>query len=248
MSLYNVADIRYLSKSLGKQSYCSVLVPNNYSPPYSSIYLLHGNSDDHKQWLNATSIAHKDIGPTIIVLPNGDRGRYVNSLLGLYEDHILELVDLVDNWFQTNQHREHRGIGGFSMGGYGSMMLGLKHSDRFSAISTHAGSYDHEGWVIREESWYNNHPAKSILSPICSHSNYDCRRLAERLLKQEKSISIRMDCGLQDERYISARHLKKHFDQIGLDAVHEEYEGGHTWDYVDARLGEAFEFFKKHLV
>ena len=59
-----------------------------------------------------------------------------------WEDHLaVEVVDYIDANFPTIAAREGRGHAGFSMGGYGAMMLGLRHPDRFSVVSTVAGSF-----------------------------------------------------------------------------------------------------------
>ncbi|NOR44689.1 MAG: T9SS type A sorting domain-containing protein [Candidatus Delongbacteria bacterium] len=96
------------------------------------------------------------IGNLIIIAPNtgstsgGYAGLGVNMLrpdliygtdgigTGLFEDYIIELTAYVDEEFRTIPDRNHRGIDGFSLGGYSSTMLALKHPELFCSV----GSYD----------------------------------------------------------------------------------------------------------
>lgn len=53
---------------------------------------------------------------------------------------IEELIPHVDSTYRTIADRDGRGIEGFSMGGYGSAYLGLKHPELFSSVSILAGA------------------------------------------------------------------------------------------------------------
>ncbi|HTM00990.1 MAG TPA: alpha/beta hydrolase-fold protein [Candidatus Omnitrophota bacterium] len=82
--------------------------------------------------------------PAILALPDCfthlGGSQYVNSEgLGAYEDHIVEeLVPHVDAKYRTLGFG-HRGVMGKSSGGYGSMSLGMRQPDVFSAIACHSG-------------------------------------------------------------------------------------------------------------
>lgn len=67
--------------------------------------------------------------------------QYLNSsATGRYEDHMIsELVPWVDRTFRTKAAPEHRGVMGKSSGGYGALVLGMRHPDVFGAIACHSG-------------------------------------------------------------------------------------------------------------
>ena len=71
---------------------------------------------------------------------------YMNSLLtGNWEDYIAEdLVDFIDTHYRTVAASNARGICGFSMGGYGAMMLVMKHPDVFGAVASFDAPLDFE--------------------------------------------------------------------------------------------------------
>ncbi len=76
--------------------------------------------------------------------------QYVNSsAVGRYEDYITqELVPLVDSQFRTLASRDHRGVMGSSSGGYGALMLAMRHPDLFGAAVCHSGDmlFEHCYW------------------------------------------------------------------------------------------------------
>jgi len=67
--------------------------------------------------------------------------QYVNSsATGRYQDHLVgELVPHVDATYRTLASRDHRGVAGKSSGGYGALVLGLRHATTFGAIACHSG-------------------------------------------------------------------------------------------------------------
>jgi S-formylglutathione hydrolase FrmB len=115
------------------------------------IYLLHGYTGKREEWTTNgyqgmdlgkvmdERIASSAIHDVIVVVPNG-RNKYLgsfytnSSVTGNWEDFIYrELVSYVDANFRTLAQPESRGIAGHSMGGYGAIMLSMKHPDVFSA-------------------------------------------------------------------------------------------------------------------
>ena len=83
--------------------------------------------------------------PLILALPDCfthiGGSQYVNSpALGRYEDHVIEeLVPFVDSRFRTLAAPEHRGVMGKSSGGYGALMMGMRHPEVFGAVACHSG-------------------------------------------------------------------------------------------------------------
>jgi len=88
--------------------------------------------------------------PMILALPDCfthlGGSQYVNSpALGNYEDHLLqELVPFVDSRYRTLPDREHRGVIGKSSGGYGALMMGMRHPEVFGATVCHSGDIQFE--------------------------------------------------------------------------------------------------------
>ncbi len=67
--------------------------------------------------------------------------QYVNSTAtGRYEDYLLEeLIPFLDSQLRTLPGREHRGVLGYSSGGFGALWLALQHPEHFGAAASHSG-------------------------------------------------------------------------------------------------------------
>ncbi|MFT3743190.1 MAG: alpha/beta hydrolase-fold protein [Pyrinomonadaceae bacterium] len=90
-------------------------------------------------------IAAGTIKPMIVVMPDCftyyGGSQYINSTAtGRYEDYLTqEIVPLVDETFRTLASRDSRAAMGKSSGGYGSLIMGMRHADQFSMICSIAG-------------------------------------------------------------------------------------------------------------
>ncbi|HLQ66898.1 MAG TPA: alpha/beta hydrolase-fold protein [Candidatus Limnocylindrales bacterium] len=88
--------------------------------------------------------------PAILALPDCfthlGGSQYVNSTgLGRYEDYVVEeLVPLVDRGYRTIPAPGGRGVMGKSSGGYGAMVLGMRHPGVFGAVACHSGDMGFE--------------------------------------------------------------------------------------------------------
>ena len=119
---------------------------------YPTLYLLHGFTSNSSVWINGQyqgmklqtlmddSIKNGKVREMIVVAANGSNAYkgsfYTNSAVtGNWEDFIVrDLVNYVDTNYRTIPRAESRGIAGHSMGGYGSVMLGMKHPEIFNAL------------------------------------------------------------------------------------------------------------------
>ncbi len=119
----------------------------NSTKRYPVIYALHGYSIDNDIWSteiktpgtidNAYAAGVKGM---IVVLADArtlhNGSMYANSVTtGDFEDFIaVDLVAFVDSHYRTLARRESRGLAGHSMGGYGTVRIGMKHPEVFGAL------------------------------------------------------------------------------------------------------------------
>jgi S-formylglutathione hydrolase FrmB len=135
--------------------------PNNN---YPVVYLLHGYTQDYNTYYGSGSllghlndmISQKNIIPMIIVTPNGknkyDGSWYTNSYVsGNWEDYIVEdVLQAVESKYQVLAYSEARGLTGFSMGGYGTVMIAMEYPSVYSSIALMgAAALDLEVTVIQ---------------------------------------------------------------------------------------------------
>jgi predicted alpha/beta superfamily hydrolase len=75
---------------------------------------------------------------------------------GKFEDYfVTDLIHNVDSTYRTIADRYHRGIDGFSLGGYTSVMMGVKHPEIFSSVGCYDGTHM---WYDFDDTRVNNPP------------------------------------------------------------------------------------------
>jgi enterochelin esterase family protein len=90
-------------------------------------------------------VAEGRMGEAIVVAPDGftrwGGAQYLDSPVhGAYETHLIsEVLPAVDRRFRTVSAREGRAIGGKSSGGFGALVLAMRHPELFAAVASHAG-------------------------------------------------------------------------------------------------------------
>jgi S-formylglutathione hydrolase FrmB len=138
----------------------SVLVPKRGArgdERFPVVYFLAGFTGSGRSFLNwhawTPSVperidrlrARNLIGDVIAVFPDAftvyGGSQYLNSTAtGRYEDMMIaDLVPWVDERFPSLGAARHRAIVGKSSGGYGALVLGMRHPGTFSAVACHSG-------------------------------------------------------------------------------------------------------------
>jgi enterochelin esterase-like enzyme len=143
----------YRSAALNGAGTFLVYLPPGYRTTrrrYPSLYLLHGSDSQAGSFLSFglkptldRLIAAGRVPPMIVVMPQGGPGEndWLNSGRADYEDFVVEVQALVDRHFRTIADRRYRGIGGYSMGGFGAMNIALSHLDLFSVAESWSGFF-----------------------------------------------------------------------------------------------------------
>ncbi len=128
-----------------------VYLPPGYSKQpkrrFPVVYMLHGyglTSDGFAGLLQSPGTLERafaaGVPEMILVLPDTQTRQngsmYSSSItIGNWENFIADdLVDYIDSHYRTLAKRESRGLGGHSMGGYGTIRIGMKRPDRFGAL------------------------------------------------------------------------------------------------------------------
>lgn len=135
-----------------------VYLPPGYDPAqrYPVLYLLASFGSRGLKFLNDDLweeniqqrldrlIAAARVRPLIAVMPDASTryggSQYLNSsVLGNYEDHILELVAYIDAKYPSLPAPGSRALAGHSSGGYGALRLAMRHPDVFGLVADHSG-------------------------------------------------------------------------------------------------------------
>jgi S-formylglutathione hydrolase FrmB len=111
---------------------------------YPVLYLLHGAESTADEWLVCTRLLElSEASGVIIIIPQGSpTGWWIDWYSGaeLREQALIQaLIPHIDATFRSLPQREHRAIGGLSMGGYGALVQAARHSELFTAAASLSG-------------------------------------------------------------------------------------------------------------
>ena len=125
------------SKTLNKEMNITTIwsTESNIEKGYWVVLMLHGLGDDEQGFLGNRAYFKEAKIPMIVISPQGDRGYWTDGLLGNYSDWALEALDLELKRLGLNPPPCRVAIAGVSMGGFGSLSIGLQNPDRFSMIA-----------------------------------------------------------------------------------------------------------------
>ena len=240
-----VEAVQLESRLVGKRLEYNVVLPRGYSfiasrSRYPVLYLLHGWNGHSQDWLAQTKLreyaAQQNL---IVVLVEGENGWYTNSATvptDQYEDYVLrELIPDVDARFRTIRDRNGRGIAGFSMGGYGALKLGLKHTEVFAFAGSTSGALN----AARRT---DNETIMHIFGPEDSQTRNDNDVFqVVRTLPDDRLQALPffyMDCGTEDPWLNTNRAMSRILDERKIAHEYREFPGGHDWKYWDTHLPE----------
>jgi S-formylglutathione hydrolase FrmB len=143
-----VTDVRFPSPSIASRLWYRAIVPT-VAPGerLPVLYLLHGaNSDANEMQQSSEAVKYATAERLIVVIPDAHNSYYTNAKHrhhARWEDAIaFDLPHDAEARFPILPDREHRGVAGISMGGYGAVKLALKHPDLYSFAGTMSGAFD----------------------------------------------------------------------------------------------------------
>lgn len=255
------------SKILNQAVKYSIILPPDYytsKKSYPVVYLLHGLGDNEASWLEYGQVSQtvdaavkkREIIPMIYVMPQGFTNYYVNDYAGkfLYEDmFIQELVPFIDKQYRTVADKAHRATLGYSMGGFGALVLPLRNPDLFTvcvplSISVRTDAQyrteDASGW---DEQWGRLFGAvgttgeSRLTDYYKKHSPFHI--LAQPDLSKLKDIKIYIDNG-DDEETLCRSNEELHMLLRERNFPHEfrVRNGGHEFAYWRDALPNGLHF------
>jgi len=264
-----VTFVRLLEKQtlkshiLNREISYAVLLPKEYDSlhtNYPVVYLLHGFGDDETAWYKYGLIAYyADANasiPMIYVMPQGFNSYWVNKYNGNFpymDMFVKELVPAIDSLFRTIKDPQQRAVMGFSMGGYGALILPAKNPGVFKTgvILSMSFRTDQQYMSESQDGW--NSQWGSIFGGAGSSgtarlTDYFKANSPFYFFKNPGDESLNgqnyfFDCG-DDEESLSETNDALHDLLRGLDIKHEYRvrNGAHSWDYWHNSLPEALKF------
>ncbi|MGD0545599.1 MAG: alpha/beta hydrolase family protein [Candidatus Acidiferrales bacterium] len=253
------------SKILGHPvQYCVILPPSYDSSKqsYPVLYFLHGLGSNSEILINSGGMdlindlwSQKRIGEFLIVTPDAGRSFYINSRDGKvrYEDFFVhEFIPYIEKQYRVRADREHCGVSGVSMGGYGAFRFALRYPQLFGSVSAHSAALlatlpsisasDYQGAILNRilgsafgsppdaAYWKQNNPFTIVGNG-----------------RRPTGLKIYFDCGMEDDYGFDAGAKSFHdlLDSRHIPNEFHLYPGGHDWNYVAEHFPVSLEFHSR---
>jgi len=232
-----MVDVTFHSPALNRDMPYRAILPVSIAANQKLpvVYLLHGGGGGFHDWSNYSDVAGYAERGLILVMPEGNSSYYTNSAdrpQDRYEDYIVhDLIADVEQRLPTASGRAHRAVAGVSMGGFGAMVLALKHPDLFVFAGGLSSALDvpSRPFSIKRIGQYRQH--SSIFGPWGSPG----RRASDpfvlvRSADPAQTPYLFLTCGDQEGLLPTNRRFA-----AMLQARHFNYEfhtvaGGHDWN------------------
>lgn len=256
-----VFEITFFSNALRRLVPMTAIVPierpqhhggggNPAVEPFRSVYLLHGFSGAHTDWIRGSRIEQLAMAHNVAVfMPAGENAFYLDDTIRAahYEQLLCEdIINFTRSVFPLSHRREDTTIGGFSMGGYGALRNGLKRSDIFGNIIAFSSA------IITDSIAHMKPNAPNPIAPYSYYthtfgkldevagSDKDPKALAKAIVEEGKPApKLYIACGSEDFGVASNRGYSAYLSEIGYDHVYKESTGEHNWKFWDEYIEKA---------
>ena len=247
-------DVTFHSAALSRDIQYRAVIPANIAlnQKFPVLYLLHGGGGGFHDWSNYSDVAGYAERGLILVMPEGNSSYYTNSAdrpQDRYEDYIVhDLIADVEQRLPAARDRATRAIAGVSMGGFGAVVLALKHPDLFIYAGGLSPALDvpSRPFSIKRVGQYRQH--SSIFGPWESQG----RRASDpfvlvRSADPAQTPYLFFTCGDQEGLLLTNRRFA-----AMLQARHFSYEfhtmtGGHDWNQWNRNVPDLMKSVISHL-
>ena len=263
-------DLVMHSDIMGTDIPYSILLPASYvaekDKTYPVVYMLHGLGDNHNSWNGKYLTANSKIktmesagkiSEMIYVFPEGFTTYYCNYYTGKYnymDMFVKELVPYIDANYRTIPDREHRGTIGYSMGGFGAMVLAEKNPDVFSCSAPLSMSFRTDAQYMAEsQSGWENQWGKIFggmgeagYGRITDYYKQHCPFYQFTPENKESLSRVHwfFTCGDNEEQLLIANDtLHVQLRDLGYPHEFRVGDGGHSSSYWMEALGEVLPYF-----
>lgn len=197
------------------KSYVAVL-PNKITKDVRVVFLLHGIGSSETSWaLNVPLVEYSQKYNVAFFCPAGENSFYTDHADGENYGEAIgkEFYEVIKLLYHLNFERENVQIAGFSMGGYGAVLLGLRFSELYSRIGAFSPAF-----VFYKKERKEAHYQK-VFSKGDYESENDCVFLYQKLLDQKRAIpAVQFSCGEEDPLFAQTVKVIDQFKKLDPNA------------------------------
>lgn len=211
---------------------------------YPVLYLLHDGGDGvnpgRAEWRALglagaldQAVSAGELPPTIVVLPEGLQGYWINHVNGgpRWADYVAaDVVPHIDGTYTTDPRPEKRAIGGLSMGGHGALQMALRHPELFRIAGAHSPS-------LREHK-----ESPPFFGHLVWFARFDPLALA-RTFRGASKLRVWLDVGQQDRWREDVEQVGEALEKAGAWIERRIFPGSHDGAYWRTHLRDYLKFY-----
>jgi S-formylglutathione hydrolase FrmB len=248
-------DVTFHSSALNRDIEYRVILPAVVpaGTKLAAVYLLHGNGGGYRDWSNYSDVARFAAHDLILVMPEGNNSYYVNAWdppQDRFEDFITQdLIADAESKFPIAAGRANRAIVGISMGGFGAMVLSLKHPELYVFAGGLSSAIDvpSRPLSVKRIGQYWEH--RKIFGPWGSQTRHDSDPyVIAKNVHPQRAPYLFLSCGEQEgllpanKRFATVLHMR------GFEYEFHAGPGGHDWNQWNRGLPELFHTLQRRIV
>ena len=241
-------QMQFRSDALNQSVSVNILLPSKVEGTFKTLWLLHGLSGDHTDWMRYTSVERyaREYG-LAVVMPNVGRSWYTDTAYGqkYFTFVTRELPDTMAAYFKGySAAREDNLIIGLSMGGYGALKAALTLPEQYHFCASLSGSLDitRKGRPCNLAEWRAIFGFDLEKPDDLEGTQHDIFVMAENC---KQPPEIYMWCGTEDTLIHVNKRFSAHLFALDIPHTFAYSEGNHTWGYWDLHLQSALADWKE---
>jgi putative tributyrin esterase len=234
--------------SLNRIATFAVFLPAGYQPSnhYPVLYLLHGLGGSWRDWSSRSRVlTHSLPYGIVVVMPDAGASWYVNARNtkdDRFEDYVTQdLPRSISSKYSIDTGRT--AIAGYSMGGYGAVMLALRHPSQYRFAGSLSGAiiFPNGAESLRASSSKSN--IENFTRVFGGHRGefYDQHDIMALALSRSTVVKpyFYFAAGIQDDfkEFLPAhRTLMDSLRVHGIAYEYHELPGKHNWEFWDREV------------
>lgn len=229
-----MSDITLHSMALSRDMVVRVVSPSkDPSTALPVVYLLHGAGENYRTWTNNSNISGLAARNVLLVMPDSADSYYINDTSGRrYEDYFISelMPEIRRRYPNAATDRTHTAIVGVSRGGFGAVVLALKHPALFSYVGGFSSAFN-----LAERDFRWRAPLESLgYRQIFGPAHGKIRRendpyILVHTIEQQEAPYFYLSCGNKDVLLEVNRNFASILRQRKLQYSFNLLSGGHNW-------------------
>ena len=248
--------LEYKSAALTRGVFLEIFLPTDgwgaeVPFPYRTLYFLPGYSGDSAEIYTYLSMRRQsDLKGVAVVIVNGDNSFYVDHPQRNmnYSTFVgKEVVEMTRKLLPLSHKREDTYLAGVSMGGYGTLLNGMRYADTFGRIAAMSPAIDtYEVHENQPDAGFSIELLDNIFGSreefLAGDTNLT-KTYLDAFEKKELMPEVYVTCGRQDRLvYEQDKRFAEELQKAGVPIVYQESDGDHETDFWEGKMDAVFSF------